>query len=413
MVQSRNEVRPRTSIPPVPEVRTSSRFGAKVLVVLGLILWSMEWGRPELLGQAPAPKHDPALIHLLQAERSTPGSEELQTAWRTVSQWPADRLVEVLAAADEANPVSLHWLRTAIDGMLEQPNFKTPISELQQVVQDRERKFAARRIAWDLLAAANPELMESITESLIADPIAVFRRPAIEKRVALANGLEKKSAERKRILLEAFQAARDEDQVGQVARVLDLEFGEKPDLAKHFGYLVNWHVVGPFPNIGEAGFHESFSPEKILLSDFDGDGRPSESLEYSGNGGMLRWQPHAAVNDTGELDLNKILGKEKEVVGYGVAVFDCSEERPAEIRLRMQNAFKLWLNGELLQSQSIGHTGNAFDQYAIPVTLKQGKNLILIKSCQNKPPQEIEWYDTWHFNVRICDKSGTAIQEQK
>lgn len=413
MVQSRNEVRPCTFIPPVSSVRTRSRFGAKILVALSLILLGMELRSLELLGQSQSPKHDPALINLLQAERTTAGSEELQAAWRTVSQWPANRLIEVLAAADDANPVALHWLRTAIDGMLEQPNFETPISELQQVVQDRERKFAARRIARDLLEAANPELMESIMESLIADPIAVFRRPAIEKRVAMANGLEKKSDERKKILLEAFQAARDEDQVREVARVLDLEFGEKPDLAKHFGYLIDWHVVGPFPNIGEAGFLESFSPEKITLSDFDRDGRPSESLEYSGNGGPLRWQPHTAVNDTGELDLNKILGKEKEVVGYGVAVFACSEERPAEIRLRMQNAFKLWLNGELLQSQAIGHTGNAFDQYVIPVTLKQGKNLILIKSCQNKPPQEIEWYDTWHFNVRICDQSGTVIQEQK
>ncbi len=393
--------------------RPGASIGLEIFVFLFVIFVGSGWQHPVLLAQSELPKRDPLLETLLQAERTTIGSEDLQAAWQAVSKWPASRLPEVLAAADDANPVALNWLRSAIDGMLEQPECELPIMELKIIVQDPQRKYASRRIAWELLDSADPKLMESIAETLIADPIAVFRRPAIGKRVAYANTLEKNSEERKLVLRDAFKVARDEDQVGDIARVLDVEYGEKPDLAKHFGFIVNWHVVGPFPNIDEAGFHESLPPEQITLGDFNSAGKPNESLEYVSNGGKVRWKEQAAVNDTGELDLNQVLGKEKEVVGYGVTVFECSAERPAEVRLRMQNAFKLWLNGELIQSQAIGHTGNSFDQYVIPVTLKQGQNILLMKSSQNKPPQEIEWYDTWHFNVRICDSSGTAIQEIK
>lgn len=398
---------------PREQRRPGVSIGFEILVFLFVIFVGSGWQHSVLLAQSEVPQRDPLLETLLQAERTTIGSEDLQAAWQAVSKWPASRLPEVLAAADEANPVALNWLRSAIDGMLEQPECELPIMELKMIVQDPQRKYASRRIAWELLDSADPNLMESIAETLIADPIAVFRRPAIGKRVAYAATLEKNSEERRRVLRDAFKVARDEDQVGDIARLLDVEYGEKPDLAKHFGFIVNWHVVGPFPNIDEAGFHESFPPEQIKLSDFNSDGKPSESLEYAGNSGKVQWKEQAAVNDTGELDLNQVLGKEKEVVGYGVSVFECSTERPAEVRLRMQNAFKLWLNGELIQSQAIGHTGNSFDQYVIPVTLKQGKNILLMKSSQNKPPQEIEWYDTWHFNVRICDSSGAAIQEIK
>ncbi|MBL8889398.1 MAG: hypothetical protein JNL67_05435 [Planctomycetaceae bacterium] len=388
--------------------------GSLVVAISGIFLCestSLGWDGGQSVTQSTLSNRDPALMTILQAERSTAGSEELQSAWQTVSQWPTERLSEVLDAADEANPVALNWLRTAIDGMTEQPGFELPVNMLEQVVQDTTRKFASRRIAWDLLESAEPKLMESIAESLIADPIATFRRPAIQTKIALANTFEKGSVERKQVLDRAFGAARDEDQVGEIARMLETEYGEKPDLATHFGYVVDWHVLGPFPNIAEAGFHDSLAPEKILLSDFDSQGKPNPELEYEGSAGSLKWQTHSAVSDTGEMDLNKVLGNEKEVVGYGVSIFNSSQERSAEIRLRMQNAFKLWLNGELIQSQPIGHTGNSFDQYVIPVSLKKGQNLILIKSCQNKPPQEMEWYDVWHLNVRICDASGTAIRE--
>jgi hypothetical protein len=364
-------------------------------------------------GAAIESRFDPAIKTLLQAEPAVPGDKQIRQAWLVVAHWPPNRLREILDAAEVANPVALNWLRSAIDRMSEQAEFVLPTEELQKVAEDVHRNYASRRIALDLLENGDSELVASIVEKFVDDPIPAFRRPAIEKQIALADSMEQKSVERKQKYLEIFRAARDEDQVQKVAGVLEKDFGEKPDLADHFGFLLEWQVVGPFPNVDEAGFHNAYPPEKLTAEDLDNDGNPKETLTYEAASGTLRWQSQTAAKDTGELDLNKIFGKEKEVVGYGIAVFKSDLKQAAEIRLRMQNAFKLWLNGELLQSQPIGHTGNSFDQYLIPVTLKPGRNLILVKSCQNKPPMEMEFFDTWHINVRICDRSGTAITEGK
>lgn len=356
---------------------------------------------------------DAALETLSSAAATTAGSEEIRQAWQTVSQWPAERLMEVLDAAENANPVALNWLRTAIDGMLEQPGFQMPVAELQEVVQDKARKSAVRRIALELLESSDPKLVDALTEGFINDPMPALRRRAVAKRIELANTMEKKSDERRQFIRELFRSVRDEDQVNALSRVLKDEFDDQPDLAKHFGFIINWNIVGPFPNIDEAGFHQAYPPEQVTVEAFDSEGNLDETIEYETENVKLRWQQQTAVNDTGELDLNQYLGKEKEVVGYGAAVFESPTARPAEIRLRMQNAFKLWLNGELIQSQPIGHTGNSFDMYVVPVQLKAGRNLILMKSCQNKPPQEMEWFDVWHINVRICDETGAAIGEGK
>ena len=39
--------------------------------------------------------------------------------------------------------------------------------------------------------------------------------------------------------------------------------------------------------------------------------------------------------------------------------------------------------------------------------LKEGKNTILVKACQNE--QEQDWTVQWEFQMRVCDSTGTAI----
>jgi hypothetical protein len=41
------------------------------------------------------------------------------------------------------------------------------------------------------------------------------------------------------------------------------------------------------------------------------------------------------------------------------------------------------------------------------VTLKKGKNTLLVKCCQNE--QTEQWTVEWRFQLRICDATGTAI----
>ena len=47
------------------------------------------------------------------------------------------------------------------------------------------------------------------------------------------------------------------------------------------------------------------------------------------------------------------------------------------------------------------------DQYAGAGELKQGKNVILLKICQNE--QTEDWAQDWKFQLRVCDPTGRAV----
>ena len=49
------------------------------------------------------------------------------------------------------------------------------------------------------------------------------------------------------------------------------------------------------------------------------------------------------------------------------------------------------------------------DVYQVPAKLKAGSNRILLKICQNE--QEQTWAQRYQFNLRVCDKTGTAVRE--
>ena len=78
-----------------------------------------------------------------------------------------------------------------------------------------------------------------------------------------------------------------------------------------------------------------------------------------------------------------------------------------ELRLGCKNAWKIWLNGELLFGRDEYHRGMSIDQYQLPAQLKEGKNTILVKLCQNE--QTEQWTVEWQFQLRVCDATGTAV----
>ena len=47
------------------------------------------------------------------------------------------------------------------------------------------------------------------------------------------------------------------------------------------------------------------------------------------------------------------------------------------------------------------------DQYVGAGELQAGRNLILLKLCQNE--QTEEWAQDWKFQLRVCDATGKAV----
>jgi len=142
----------------------------------------------------------------------------------------------------------------------------------------------------------------------------------------------------------------------------------------------------------------------------------------------VRWQPLVTRDEYGLVDLNPLYpppapaetsgtpadgggAKEglKEVVAYAFTTYDSSQGGPAELRLGTKNAWKIWLNGQLVFEREEYHRGMDIDQYRLPVTLKAGPNAILIKLCQDG--QRKPWTTEWQFQLRVCDGVGTALPE--
>ena len=65
------------------------------------------------------------------------------------------------------------------------------------------------------------------------------------------------------------------------------------------------------------------------------------------------------------------------------------------------------MNGKLLFERDEYHANAEIDQYPMPIQLQRGRNLILIKVCQNEELKE--WTEEWEFQLRITDALGTPI----
>ena len=77
------------------------------------------------------------------------------------------------------------------------------------------------------------------------------------------------------------------------------------------------------------------------------------------------------------------------------------------MRLATENACKLWLNGKLLLESEDYHSFTKMDQFIGRGEMKAGRNLILVKICQNE--QTEDWAQVWQFQLRVCDAIGKAI----
>jgi hypothetical protein len=92
---------------------------------------------------------------------------------------------------------------------------------------------------------------------------------------------------------------------------------------------------------------------------------------------------------------------------YSVTTFRSAEKQAAELRLGTPNAWKLWVNGELVFEREEYHRSTRMDQFRIPVSLRAGDNTIMLKVCQNE--QEQDWAQDYTYQLRVCDSGGVAI----
>ncbi|EDL56031.1 hypothetical protein, partial [Gimesia maris] len=277
-----------------------------------------------------------------------------------------------------------------------------PADKLEAFVLDKSKNPRARRLAYETLIKVDPDATDRIIPGMINDASVTLRRDAVKRLIDEAKALEKagKKDQAKQIYQQALSGATDDDQVKAIVKPLRA-LGEKIDLQKHFGFLSDWKIIGPFDNTERKGYDTAYAPEEKL--DF--------SVAFEGKEGKVNWKSVNTDDDYGIFDIAKEISPYKGAVMYCAADFYSPDEQSLEIRLGTPNAWKIWVNGKLLFARNEYHRGMVMDQYSVPVTFKPGKNVILLKLCQNE--QTESWAQRYQFQLRIARPSGTGVLSEK
>lgn len=157
-------------------------------------------------------------------------------------------------------------------------------------------------------------------------------------------------------------------------------------------------MIGPFNNKDGVGYAAVYPPETEGID---------PSAEYEGQLGKVSWSELTTDDDYGVFSIADLVENYKGSVMYASTTYRSAAARDLEFRLGTPNAWKLWVNGELVFEREEYHRSTQMDQYRIPVTLKAGDNTILLKVCQNE--QEESWAQRYQFQLRVCDSTGVGV----
>jgi hypothetical protein len=342
-----------------------------------------------------------SLAAIRAVDKDGAGHVDAQRAMQVLAGADAADLPKVLLALDGASPLAANWLRNAFETVADRQlklKHALPAKELEAFVVEPSHNPRARRLAFEWLAKVDSTAPARLIPGMLLDPAPELRRDAVARRLEDAAKADKAHDKPAAVKLyrEAFSGALDDDQVKTISEALG-KLGEKVDIPKHFAFLTEYSVIGPFNNRGGRGLEGVYPPETEIRLD----------ATYDGQLGPVKWQPLVSQGDYGIVDIAKQVKPYKGAVMYLVTTFQSPAKQSLELRLGTDNAWKLWLNGKLLFSRNEYHRGMAIDQYRVPVTMNAGKNTILLKICQNE--QTEDWAQMYQFQLRVCDSSGRGV----
>ncbi len=178
---------------------------------------------------------------------------------------------------------------------------------------------------------------------------------------------------------------------------LDLAQGASVDAARErwrpLGYLERWRVIGPFDNERGGGFETAYPPETEPV-DF--------TAAYNGKTQRVSWRELPSTPLAGLVDLGSLFEPNEECLAYALTYLESASAQTVAIRLGTKDSYKLWVNGELVQSKNL-HRPFRRGQDSAGVRLRKGWNQILVKLAQSKGP--------WRFSARVTAPDGSPLAD--
>ncbi len=154
-----------------------------------------------------------------------------------------------------------------------------------------------------------------------------------------------------------------------------------------------WLTLGPFDNAGGIGYNTAYIPEDATQID--------TTEKYNGIDEQIRWK--RSEDDT----LNGYISLGDNVdwgVAYAFTTVTSPDKREVLLKFDSDDQGKIWVNREQVFTHTKAFSA-VIDNYTIPVTLKPGKNSILVKVCEE--------IGGWGFYLRITDPNGTPFDDLK
>jgi hypothetical protein len=356
------------------------------------------------LGIAAAADFDifPLIDIIKRIDKHGVGHADAVAAVKNLQQADGSQLIGILRGMDDAGPLAANWLRGAFETVAERQhkaNDRLPLEELEAFVRDTKHGDRSRRLAYEWLVRIDSSTADRLLPTMLDDPSLELRHDAIEQALEAIRAIENTAAPQAKLVTDYRRVlghARDLEQIKTIVdklKSLDTEV----DLQQLFGFVVEWKLIGPFDNTDGKGFAAVYPPEKEV----------NYAAHDEGKWATVRWLDHKTADPHGVVDLNRALGKHKAAVAYAAAEFTSDKARPVELRMGCINACKVWLNGQLVIEREVYHTAVDIDQYAGKGKLQAGRNVILVKVCQND--QKEDWAQNWQFQLRVCDSTGGAV----
>ena len=201
------------------------------------------------------------------------GSATARTATLRLSRSGLELLPRLLESMDTDNVVAANWYRTVYETITRRelardPVPEFPVSLLKTYITDPRRRGRARRLALDLVERLEPGTTKRLIPGLLDDP--EFRDDAVT--TALSRGDRAKQAGRGAEAIaeyrKAFRAARNPGQVGTAADKLK-GVGQEVSVVTQMGFVIDWHLLGPFDAPGTTGFELVLPPETQVKTGVD------------------------------------------------------------------------------------------------------------------------------------------------
>jgi hypothetical protein len=338
------------------------------------------------------------------------GTPHGRAAWERLSERPPAVLLDLLQAMNSADTSRANWLRTAFDRIVERERQRggknIPVDALLRFAQTDKHSGRARRLALDLVEELRPGTGAKLHAGWLDDP--EFRYEAVAGLIAKAQqALKARSKDDAAARFrQALAASRDVTQARAAAAGLE-QLGAKVSVAEHLGFLMDWYLIGPFDGGGQKGFTLSYPPEtKVDLAG-----------ELAGqHGKKLRWVRYRALEPAHasgarhqalvNLREKEALGDADDALAYAYSEFTVPAALAAELRGAADDNFTVWVNGQRVFGFEEWRNGVRHDRHRFAVSLRAGKNAVLVKICQTPAPN-VE--PNWEFFLRVVDATGKGV----